>query len=482
MSLTSSFSNALSGLSASSRAAQVVSSNIANALTEGYATRSIALSSQSLAGNGAGVKVDGVFRNVDSGLISDRRIAQAELGNASVLSEFLGELEQSIGIPEDIGSLNHELNALEAALIEATSRPDSETRLHAVLLAAKDVTSKFKNVSNNIQDMRMTADKEIGAQVEFLNGSLQKIEEFNDQILTQTASGRDATALMDQRQTMIDKIAEIVPIKEIARERNTIALITTSGAVLVDGLASEFQFASVGTIVPQMTLSSGALSGLTLNGYPIDTTADRNGIKGGTLASLFEVRDELSVTAQSDLDAVARSLVERFSDPSVDNTTIGGLFTDSGLAFDPINEAALSSRLEIAAEGDPTQGGDVWRLRDGLGAVTPGEVGNATKLQSMILALRTPVIPASGGFSTTARSINDLTSDFLSSIGVQRQSRESDVSFTSTKTNSLLLQEKANGVDSDQEMQKLLLVERSYAANAKVIQSIDEMLDLLMGL
>lgn len=482
MSLTSSFSNALSGLSASSLAAQVVSSNIANALTEGYATRSIELSSQSLAGNGAGVTVEGIFRNVDAGLISDRRIAQAELGNASVLSEFLGELEESIGIPEDIGSFNYELSALEAALIEASSRPDSETRLQAVLTAAQDVTAKLKNVSDDIQDMRMTADKEIGAQIEFLNDSLQKIEELNDQILSQTVSGRDATALMDQRQTMIDQIVEIVPIKEIARENNVVALITTGGAVLLDGLASKFQFASVGTIVPEMTLESGAVSGVTLNGYPIDTSAERNGINGGTLAALFEVRDELSVTAQSDLDAVARSLIERFADPSVDSTTPGGLFTDSGLAFDPLNEVALSSRLEIAAEVDPDQGGEVWKIREGIGAVAPSEVGDSTKIQSMIFALRTPVAAASGGFSTAARSMNDLASDFLSSIGVQKQSRESDVTFTSAKTDALLSQEKADGVDSDQEMQKLLLIERSYAANAKVIQSIDEMLDLLMGL
>lgn len=482
MSLTSSFSNALSGLSASSRAAQVVSSNIANSLTEGYATRRIELSSQSLAGNGAGVQIDGIYRNVDPGLISDRRVAQAELGNASVLSEFLGELEQSVGIPEDAGSLNNEISALETALIEAASRPDSTTRLDAVLIAADEVTQKFKSVSDDIQDMRMAADHEIGAQVAFLNDSLQKIEELNDHILAQTSSGHDATALMDQRQAMIDQIAEIVPLKEVARDKNTIALFTTGGAVLLDGRAGEFQFNSVSTIVPQMTLQSGALSGISLNGNPIDTTAERNSINGGSLASLFTVRDEIAVQSQSDLDVIARSLVERFSDPAVDSTSTGGLFTDAGTAFNPTNEEALSTRLAIAAPADPSQGGETRRLRDGLGTVTAGEVGDASKLQAMIDALRTPIAPNSGSFASSPRSLNDLSADFLSSIGVQKQSRESDVSFSAAKTTALQSQEKANGVDSDQEMQKLLLVERSYAANAKVIQSIDEMLDLLMGL
>ena len=37
-----------------------------------------------------------------------------------------------------------------------------------------------------------------------------------------------------------------------------------------------------------------------------------------------------------------------------------------------------------------------------------------------------------------------------------------------------------SGVDTDAEMQSLLLIEESYAANARVIQTISEMLDILM--
>ena len=38
------------------------------------------------------------------------------------------------------------------------------------------------------------------------------------------------------------------------------------------------------------------------------------------------------------------------------------------------------------------------------------------------------------------------------------------------------------GVDTDQEMQTLLLVERAYAANARVIQTAQAMIDTLMEL
>ena len=44
------------------------------------------------------------------------------------------------------------------------------------------------------------------------------------------------------------------------------------------------------------------------------------------------------------------------------------------------------------------------------------------------------------------------------------------------------MQELQGGVDTDREMQDLLQIEKAYAANAKVIQTVDEMLDLLLGI
>jgi flagellar hook-associated protein 1 FlgK len=42
--------------------------------------------------------------------------------------------------------------------------------------------------------------------------------------------------------------------------------------------------------------------------------------------------------------------------------------------------------------------------------------------------------------------------------------------------------ELATGVDSDQELQNLLRIEQAYAANARVLQTIDAMMQRLMEL
>ena len=70
-----------------------------------------------------------------------------------------------------------------------------------------------------------------------------------------------------------------------------------------------------------------------------------------------------------------------------------GLFADSGAVFDPLAEEGLASRLSINALVDPARGGEGWRMRDGLGAIMPGNAGDAQLLNALADALtsgRTP--------------------------------------------------------------------------------------------
>jgi flagellar hook-associated protein 1 FlgK len=488
MTIAGSLNNALSGLTATARATEVVSSNVANANTPGYATRQLEVSSQYLGGTTGGVKVNGVLRNVDQGVINDRILSDASMGHDSAVAKFLTSLEDIIGTPEAAHSLSGRLAQFEAALVEASSRPDSEARLKAVVDAAQDLVGHINGATSEIQSARKEADTSIGNQVTALNDGLKRIETLNYKIQESIARGQDPSSLMDLRQQEIDLLSPIVPLRQAPRENGMVALYTEGGAVLLDGKAATIGFTAASSlIVPEMTQGSGALSGLTLNGMPLPSPdgTTRNPLAGGTLAAAFEIRDVMGVQAQADLDAFSRDLVERFQDPSLDATrAIGaaGLFTDAGAAFDPADEVALSERLSVNALVDPARGGAVWRLRDGLGALAPGEVGNAQLLQDLTDALTDPRTALSGGFSTAARSSSGLAADFLSSIGADRLHAENLLASTSAQNETLKQMELANGVDTDHEMQKLLLIEQAYAANARVISTVDEMIQQLLAM
>ena len=192
--------------------------------------------------------------------------------------------------------------------------------------------------SEVVQRARSDADRNIKIQVDKLNVSLANVKELNSQITRTQSIGGDTSALFDSRQAIVDEINSIVPIRQVPRENGQIALYSTGGAILLDGGVAEIAFSAVNQVTPYMSIENGALSGLTVNGYPVRTDSDSGALSGGSLGAQFEIRDELGTTAQLRMDAYARDLIERFQDPNVDaslNPGDSGLFTDGNTAFDP---------------------------------------------------------------------------------------------------------------------------------------------------
>ena len=484
MTISGALSNAMSGLRAAGRGAELVSSNISNALTPGYGRRVLSLSSSSI-GTYGGVQVNGITRIVDAGLASDRRLADAENSNASLSANFFARIESLLGTPDNPASLSAQFSGFENALITAASRPDAPERLSGAVTNAQDLISSIGQTSAGIQDARTQADQTIASQVNELNVALRQVQALNSQITSAQVQSGNVAALLDQRQQVVDQIGVLVPIREVPRDNGQIALYTTGGAVLIDGGATTIGFEPVNLVTPYMTQSSGTLSGLTLNGNSIRTDSEKGALRGGALGAQFAIRDEFSVEAQTQLDALARDLVERFQDPTVDptlSTGDPGLFTDNGGAFDPLNETGLSERLMLNAAVDPDQGGQAWRLRDGLNSTAQGNVGDASLLRSFTDALTNARTPASGSFGGGAFSAINLVSTLASYVGADRTQAEQSQSYASARLSELTERQLADGVDSDDEIARLMVIEQAYAANARVIEAVDEMMQTMLRL
>lgn len=484
MSISGALSNALSGLTAASRAASVISSNVANAMTEGYGRREIALTSRTTGSNG-GVQVAGIVRHADRQVIQDLRLADSDLNFSNTITTFRTRMEDLLGTPEDSGSLTAQVVNLENALVSASSRPDLPERLTAVLTATQRVAGSLNETAQGIQTLREEADAEIAAATDRLNELFQQVDRLNDDITRAGNTGSDAAGLQDHRQQVVDEIAKFIPVREIEREGGAIALLTPGGSFLVDGRAAELGFTESPVITPYQTLAGGQLSGLTLNGRAVGTGPGNSELGGGRLASLFVIRDDLAVEAQAKLDTVARDMIERFQQPGIDTTRAAGdpgLFTDNGAAFDPTDEVGISVRIGVNAVVDPAQGGATWRLRAGLGATTAGAPGQSALLTDMLGVLEERRVPPSASFGTGGMSASGLAASLLSQAGTARQLSEQSMTFDATRHTELKERLLSQGVDTDDEMQRLLLIEQSYAANARVVATIDDLLNILMGL
>ncbi|PTX57600.1 flagellar hook-associated protein 1 FlgK [Litoreibacter ponti] len=480
MSISSALSNAVSGLGAVSRSAELVSSNVANAMTEGYGRREIQLGSSQTGTRGSGVRVLGIERMVNQAALSDRRLADAGASYSQSMASVHQVMERVIGTPEDEASLSAHIDRFNQSLITAAANPSSEPRLASVLESSKALAAKFNSASDEVSRQRESADKSIGNMVASLNEALSDVDRLNDEIRRQIFTTGDASGLMDQRQIVIDQIARIIPISEVARDDGQVALVTPNGTTLVDADAAQFTFSVTPVITPDMTLASGALSGLTLTGAASQSGTALDAISGGSLAAKFEIRDTELPRVQDDLDALAADLIDRaaVADPSL-SAGVPGLFTNSqSLAGSPYVEG-LASRLQVNAAVDPSQGGALWRIRDGVEAGASGASDDNTRLSALVDAMAASRQPVGGAFSD-AGSASALASDLASKTGQARFLAEQRQGFEASKVQAFSEALQGFGVDTDQEMQKLLLIEQNYAANAKVIQTIDDMLQSLL--
>lgn len=470
MSLTQSLNNAVSGLTASSRMAEVVSANLANVNTDGYGRRSLALSAVSIGGQSGGVSIDGIQRNVNMVLVADRQLAGAENANAETKSAALTRLETALGDLESDQNLSAVFTDLETALIAAAAEPSSDLRLQAVWGAVTAVADTLNANSTSIQSLRQDADEGIAGDVDTLNSELTRIQQMNSDIQSALAHGLDAASLMDQRQQAIDTVSEVVPIRVLGRTGGQVAIMAVSGTMLLDGKAAEIGFASAHTITPDMTLSSGGLSGLTVNGV----ATDPDDLSGGQLGAQFALRDEILPEVQTRLDSVAADLIARFESAGVDpSLALGqaGLFTDAGAPLDPADTVGLAGRITLNAAVDPDAGGEVFRLRDGVGATVAGPTGQNAQLNRWLGGL--------DGNGASA-SMSGVAADFVAYVGTNRVAADDDLSSTNARFSILKEAELSQGVDTDAELQTLLAVEQNYAANARLIQAVEEMMNRLM--
>jgi flagellar hook-associated protein 1 len=486
MSIAAALSNALSGLSAAARRSDVISGNVANALTEGYARRETVASAGVLAGEGAGVRIETVRRSVDARTLADRRGAEAGEARAGTLADAQARLSEAYGAAGEDGALSARATDFETALRALADSPESASLQAASVDAARRLVGAIGAVAGEADRLRMDADAAIAREVDAVNSALGKVDALNAKIRVRTAEGRETAALEEERQRAVDSISAVLPMRVAQRDGGEIALFTPGGAVLLDGRPAELGFTATGTITADMTLASGALSGLTLDGRPVAIGAAGRGapLDGGSLAAHFQVRDSLGPDAIAQIDAVAADLVRRFEDPTADPTLLpgdAGLFTDAGASHDPLLQTGLAGRLSLNAAVDPDAGGDAARLRDGINAGGAGPEGHDGLLRALVANLTEARAAPAGAGVAALTGFSDLAGRVSALRAEGADAAETDAVFRQAQLETMREAEASvSGVDTDRELAELLAVEEAYAANARVIQVADALIKKLL--
>ena len=493
MSLSIALQVAQSALVTRQRETAILSSNITNATAEGYSRKSALISSlRSQDGQSGGVYVQSIGRATDNALLTNLIAATSAGMTSETFLDGITRLSQTIGDPQDAFSPSATLARFADALQQYSAEPQDTVLAGAVLTSAQDLANTLNNATTAVQSERERADALIADSVKTINGLLSDLERVNNEVIRGTQAGTDITSALDERDQITLQLSEYMGIRTEVRENNDLVVTTDSGVMLFETTPRDVSFEATNTFVAGTTGNALMVDGVRVAG-PGATMA----LSEGKIVGLMQIRDDIAVTYQNQLDEMARGLIEAFaeSDQVGGGPDRAGLFTYSGAPAVPASGvlvSGLAGDISIASSVNPDLGGDLNRLRDG-GVSEPfdadyvyntsGAAGYITRLQELISNMDTPMTFDPVAEVDPSNSLTAFASSSASWLEGERKQADG-VAERQTVIVSRAAESLSNitGVNIDDEMQSMLEIERSYAATAKLITTINQMLDQLLEL
>ena len=487
MTLTVALNSARSSLMAAGTQASTLSRNIAGATQDGYSRKNALVSTMP----GNGVYVSGIQRATSAGLFYNVLKAASTSAKQDTIYNGLHKIAAvTIDDPELDQSPAAQIAKLKTALQQYATAPDNVTFAQAAVLAAKGVASSLNDATTTVQAVRVDADTDIATSVTTINELLVQFESVNTSIVKGTITGADTTDYLDLRDSILSRLSQEVGVTVATRANNDMVIYTDSGVTLFETSARSVTFA------PTYAYTAGtAGNAVFIDGVPVIGAGAVMPIRGGKLGGLATLRDVSTVAYQSQLDEVARGLIEIFRESDQSGAAlpdVPGLFTYPGAPAIPASgviSAGLAGTIRVAASVDQTVGGNPSLLRDGAisGNVAysynaGGNAGFFARIQQLVddIAVNRPFDPAA--LAKPNASLIDFAGSSVSWLESQRKSASDELTYSQT-----LLERSAealsnvNGVNMDDEMSFMLQVERTFSASSKLIATIDEMLKQLLA-
>lgn len=305
MSLTLALNTAISGLNTAQAGLGTVSHNIANVNTEGFTRKVLDPTSRVLAGAGAGVAVGDIRNTVDQNLLEDLRNEFGGFGLLQTKSSYFSRVSDVFGTPQSNTSIAHTVNELSNEFELLSSEVEKPATHLGTVQSGISVASQLKRMSDTVQGLRLDADREIARLALEMNNLLSTISSLNDRISLNSATSRQTEDDEDKRDVALNKLAEIIDIQYFKNQNGSVTVFTKDGTTLVDSTPVAINHVALTRVNPEHSYAGGDF-----NGFFAGVLDITNDIRDGRLKGLIEMRDNTLPEMQSQMDELARNLIE----------------------------------------------------------------------------------------------------------------------------------------------------------------------------
>ena len=454
---------ASTALSTQQKALDITANNIANVNTEGYSRQRLNMVQNEPVRYEGGALSTGVRANRTIQRIYDRFLAAQIAGAASQQGRWDAQLEtlEKAELMFDDASgygLNGAMTEFWNSWQEVSNTPSGYTERATLLANTENLTLVFNKLSRDLSQVQGDSDVSIKGAVDDINSLTSEIASLNLKIAeVEAGNEHSANDFRDQRDLKLKALSSLVDVNSFEDADGYLTILTANGRTLVDRTRSWDLAAGTNANGFQDVFwesSSGAQQNITSN------------LSTGKLKGWIEARDAIIPDYLTRLDNMAVAMANAVNTQHNSGLDLNG---DPGLDyFSPftgasditVNDLIVNDTNLIAAAAN-TEG-------------VPGGNSNAiamAEIQNQLLM--------SGGSATIDDFYNGLVSD------VGRFVSQAKVNMDHQSTVSLQLatyREEVSGVSMDEEMVNMVQFQSAYNAAAKLVSTVDEMLNTLIAM
>lgn len=506
------FTTASNALKVNQQSLDVVGQNMANINTKGYTRQRLDISSVSLNTNnlkygikgpiiGQGVESIGMGQYRDSFLDLRYRSESAKVGIEAVKSDAFGDLE-SVFDEISMDGLDNQFSDLVDQLQSLTGSPTDPVVEGVVRTSASMLCQMLNDYSRDIQtvsDQQKSYLKE-GAIVD-VNKLMKNIAEVNAQIRTDNLSGNPALELNDKRNEYIDQLSsyldievEITPV-EIGGGRTLDELsIKLKGNDMK--LVDDDEYAEIDAV--DVTGTKDVAIKLTKSidvAFSVDDDLTAS-IDKGEIAGYLEflnckgkfntsnTNDDSGVQYyQNMLDTLANKFAELMNEAN--STDAGGainkpLFTARGTE---LVTGITAGNIKISNNWANSTESYITNTKSTTTTDTSAATDNILKMISLFQSKETFTTDSSGtGIQLFKGTLQEFFSSIATDINLKVEDAQNSYdTYSETQYQINKSRDSLSSVDESEEGINLLKYSKSYNAAAKLMTTLDDMLDTLIN-
>ena len=450
--LYGSLSVALSALLAEQGAMEAAANNVANVNTPGFSRQRpvivpgepVVVGSLSF---GTGVYLQRMQSLRDPILELRLHEETQQQGYTNALVSGMNQVEvmfNSTGA--DLGSA---ITHFFASLNQLSTDPASTPMRQSVLTAAGNLAAAFQNSAKNLSTLKSNIDLDVQQTVDQVNVLTSQIAKLNSQIAALENVHEDASAFIDQQTQLIRNLSGLIDISVVQTEQG-LSLTTSSGTALVTSDRS-FQL--------QSQLGSDGAHHVLAQGADITTA-----ISAGKLGGLIAVRDQKIPELNSSLDQLAAGLSSALNTAHRSGFDLNGDVGGDLFVPPPASGAGAASNIAVAVINS-----DLLAASSDRSTGSNGNVIQMAAVHDMkVVSGETPI---------------DFFSHLTFRVGADIANGKSELEASGVVLRQLEDQRAAiSGVSLDEEAANLVLYQRAYQAAARVISTVNEMLETVINL